>query len=301
MIIVKIFQGLGNQLFQYAYSRALALNRGCMVKLDNTYYNQYSEIILHGYKVKRQYGLDRFNIKMELATQAEIDHVKNYTGNNRISRYINRKLNEQAPYYKKREVKELDTVFDKNLLQVSNNSYVQGYFASEMYFKNHRETLLNELTLRSPLSEQNAATIQRMRDTDSVCVSIRRADFLVHPLHNVCTDQYYQDGLNAMGELVKNMRVFIFSDDNEYVSKNFHIPFSHEFVTHNHPDFYEDLRLMTNCKHHVIPNSTFSWWGAWLSQYPGKKVIAPRIWLNSNTIDYSTVLPQEWIKIENKF
>ncbi|MFM2306412.1 MAG: hypothetical protein RLZZ367_1081 [Bacteroidota bacterium] len=301
MIIVKIFQGLGNQLFQYSYARALELNRGCQVKLDNTYYNLYSEIILHGYTVKRHYGLNRFNIKEDLASLAEIEQVKNNTGSNRVTRFINRKLNESAPYYRKQYVKELDTVYDPNLLNVKSNCYVEGYFASEMYFKKHREILLNELTLKNQASAQNAEVIKRMEDSESVCISIRRTDFLANPLHNVCTDQYYRDGLKTMADLVKNMKVFIFSDDNEYVMRNFDIPFEHEFVTHNYPDFYEDLRLITHCKHHVIPNSTFSWWGAWLSRYKDKKVVAPRIWLNSDTIDYSTVLPEEWVKIENKF
>ena len=124
---------------------------------------------------------------------------------------------------------------------------------------------------------------------------------MANPVHNVCGEQYYNDGLNAMSELLKNMQVFIFSDDNEYVTRNFKLPFEHEFVTHNFPDFYEDLRLMTHCKHHIIPNSTFSWWAAWLAQHEGKKIIAPKIWLNSDTIDYSTLIPEDWIKIENKF
>ncbi len=301
MIIVKIFQGIGNQLFQYAYGRAVGLNKGCEFKIDNSYYINYSEVTQYGYTYKREYGLNQFNIIENIATPEEIERVKTVSGSNRISSFINRKLQESAPYYRKRLVKELDTVFDCNLLRINDNTYVEGYFVSEKYFKNHRSLILNEFSLKKALNEKNAAVIKRMQDTESVCISIRRTNFLANPVHNVCNEQYYKDGLSAMSDLLKNMRVFIFSDDNEYVVNNFKLPFEHEFVTHNFPDFYEDLRLMTHCKHHVIPNSTFSWWGAWLSQHEGKKIIAPKIWLNSNAIDYSTVIPEEWIKIENKF
>ena len=301
MVIVKIFQGIGNQLFQYAYGRALCLNRGYEFKIDNSYYINYSEVTQYGYTYKRDYGLNQFNIVENVATDEEIRKIKTVDGSNRISYFINRKLHERAPYYRKKMVKELDTVFDSNLLRVKDNTYVEGYFVSEKYFKNHRDTILKEFSLKSPVKGKNAEIIKRMQDTESVCISIRRTNFLANPVHNVCGEQYYKDGLNAMSELLKNMRVFIFSDDNDYVVNNFKLPFAHEFVTHNYPDFYEDLRLMTYCKHHVIPNSTFSWWGAWLSQYQGKKIIAPKFWLNSDTIDYSTVIPEEWIKIENKF
>ncbi len=300
MVIVKIFQGIGNQLFQYAYGRALSLRSGYNFKMDISYYINYSEVTDHGFTYKRDYGLNNFNIVENVASEAEVTNNQIVTGANRFSRYLNRKLDERAPYYLKKRVKELDTVFDPNLLKVKDGSYIEGYYTSEKYFKDYRNEILNEFTLKAPLNSKNAEVIARMSNTESVCISIRRTNFLSNPLHNVCNEKYYNDGLKAMNDLLSNMHVFIFSDDNDWVLKNFNIPYSHEFVTHNFPDFYEDLRLMSNCKHHVIPNSTFSWWGAWLSQHPDKKVIAPRVWLNSDTIDYSTVIPGEWIKIENK-
>ena len=300
MVIVKVFQGIGNQLFHYAYGRALALRKGYTFKMDISYYINYAEQTQYGFTYKREYGLNNFNIVENIASEEEVKHNLNVDGSNRISYYINSKLNQRAPYYHKKLVKEIDTVFDPNLLKVKDGSYIEGYYTSEKYFKDYRNNILNEFTLKAPVSEKNAQVIASMQNTESVCISIRRTNFLTNPLHNVCNEKYYTEGLKAMNDLVSNMRVFIFSDDNEWVTKNFHIPYQHEFVTHNYPDFYEDLRLMTHCKHHIIPNSTFSWWGAWLSQYPDKKVIAPRIWLNSDTIDYSTVIPEDWIKIDNK-
>ena len=300
MVIVKIFQGIGNQLFQYAYARALSLRNGYDFKIDISYYIHYSEVTQFGFTYKRDYGLHNFNIIENIATEDEVSKAQAIAGSNRVSHYINRKLDERAPYYRKKHVKEKDTVFEPGLLNVKDGSYVEGYYTSEKYFKDYRANILNEFTLKAPVNEKNAEVIAMMQDTESVCISIRRTNFLTNPLHNVCNEKYYVDGLKAMNDLVSNMRVFIFSDDNEWVLKNFHLPYQHEFVTHNYPDFYEDLRLMAHCKHHIIPNSTFSWWGAWLSQYPGKKVIAPRAWLNSDTIDYSTVIPDDWIKIDNK-
>ena len=300
MIIVKIFQGIGNQLFQYAYGRALSLDLGYRFKMDNSYFINYSEVTQFGYTYKRDYGLSKFNINENLATIEEVENIKKISGSNRVSLFINRKLDQLAPYYKRKTVEELDTVFDPNLLKIKDNTYIEGYFTSELYFSKHRNILLNEFTLKSAPNQISAEIIKRMQETESVCISIRRTNFLANPLHNVCGTQYYLDGLRLMNEKIKKMRVFIFSDDNEWAFQNFHIPYEHEFVAHNYPDFYEDLRLMTHCKHHVIPNSTFSWWAAWLAQYPDKNVIAPRFWLNSATIDYSTVVPESWIKIENK-
>lgn len=301
MIIVKIFQGIGNQLCQYAYGRARGLDLGVEFKIDNSYYINYSEVTQFGFTYKRDYGLDHFNILDNVATEEEIKKVKTVDGSNRIAYYINKKLHERAPYYRKRWVKEKETVFDPNLLRIKDNTYVEGYFVSELYFKKHRNVILKEFTLKNPINEKNAEVIKRMQNTDSVCISIRRTNFLANPIMNVCREQYYTDGLSAMADLLgKNMRVFIFSDDNEWVLNNYKIPYEHEFVTHNFPDFYEDLRLMTYCRNHVIPNSTFSWWGAWLTQNEDKKIIAPKIWLNSNE-DYSTVIPESWIKLENKF
>ena len=301
MIIVKIFQGIGNQLCQYAYGRARGLDLGVEFKIDNSYYINYSEVTQYGFTYKRDYGLDHFNILNNVASEEEIRKVKTVDGSNRITYYINKKLHERAPYYRKRWVKEKETVFDPNLLRIKDNTYVEGYFVSELYFRKHRNVILKEFTLKNPVNEKNAEVIKRMQNTDSVCISIRRTNFLANPIMNVCREQYYTDGLKAMADMLgKNMRVFIFSDDNEWVLNNYKIPYEHEFVTHNFPDFYEDLRLMTYCRNHVIPNSTFSWWGAWLTQNEDKKIIAPKIWLNSDE-DYSTVIPESWIKLENKF
>ena len=301
MIIVKIFQGIGNQLCQYAYGRARGLDLGVEFKIDNSYYINYSEVTQFGFTYKRDYGLDHFNILNNVASEEEIRKVKTVDGSNRIAYYINKKLHERAPYYRKRWVKEKETVFDPNLLRIKDNTYIEGYFVSELYFRKHRNVILKEFTLKNPVNEKNAEVIKRMQNTDSVCISIRRTNFLANPIMNVCREQYYTDGLKAMADMLgKNMRVFIFSDDNEWVLNNYKIPYEHEFVTHNFPDFYEDLRLMTYCRNHVIPNSTFSWWAAWLTQNEDKKIIAPKIWLNSDE-DYSTVIPESWIKLENKF
>src|SRR5581483_8329275 len=111
----------------------------------------------------------------------------------------------------------------------------------------------------------------------------------------------FYDACDLMREKVKNAVFYIFSDDNDWAKQNFSIQDEHYFVTHNYPDFYEDFRIVQNCRHHIIPNSTFSWWGAWLCDNKDKIVIAPEIWLNSKELDYSYFLPKEWLKVRNKF
>ena len=168
-------------MFQYAYGRALGLETGYEFKMDNSYYIHYSEVTADGYTYKRDYGLNQFNIVENLATEDEVNKIINIGGGNRFSLFFNRKRNERAPYYQKRTVKELDTVFDPNLLRVRDNSYIEGYFTSERYFAKHRDIILREFTLKSSPDAENATIIKRMQETESVCISIEEQIFwLLH-------------------------------------------------------------------------------------------------------------------------
>lgn len=300
MLIVQVFQGLGNQLFHYAYARAQSLRMKVPFKLDITYYDLHEHQERYGVKFTRSYGLDRFNVLENIATEHEINSLKNEPTTlwGRLMRRIRRKC---LPYYRQSVVKEDWTIFDWNLLKVGGDTWIHGYYTSEVFFKDYRDIILKEFSLKNEPSDENKVMINRMQASNSICLSIRRGDFIKNPLHACCGEAYYLEAANRIVELINqpNPHFFIFSDDVAWVKNYFKLPFDWEFVEHNKGDFYEDLRLMTHCKHHVIPNSTFSWWGAWLAQYPQKIVVAPKYWLNTSEIDYSMVLPQEWITIEH--
>jgi hypothetical protein len=291
MLIIKIFQGLGNQLFQYALGRSLEERFGVKVKYDLSWFKENSQ--------HRQFGLDRFNTKIEIANDEEVYNVKNGIYPNRIRNYIFQKELKFNPYYKQPYFKEDLSKFEPNILKINSRTYIEGYFSSEVFFKEIRQLLLEEFELKNSINRVNQSLIEKIKNQHSVCLSVRRGDFLKYSMHNVCDLSYFENAIALMNEKIKDPVFYIFSDDNDWVKENLKLDQEHYFVTHNYPDFYEDLRIMKSCKHHIIPNSTFSWWAAWLAKNNQKIVIAPETWLDSNEIDYSYYLPSEWIKIAN--
>jgi hypothetical protein len=299
VIIVKIFQGLGNQMFQYAYGYARSKDLGTELKIDTSYYQSYSEVTQFGYTYKRDFGLNRFNIEAKEATITELNGVLYPRAKSLRGKISNKYRQLSTNYNKKFYVKEPDYSFDKRLLQIVDNTYVEGYFTDERYFAKYRDGLIKQFALLNPPNEKNNAILNQMEMENSVCISIRRTNFLNNPLMGTCGEAYYYKAMDEMASKIPNPVFYVFSDDNNWVSSFFKSGYNCVFMQHNYPDFYEDFRLMQKCKHHIIPNSTFPWWAAWLSNYENKLVIAPKYWLNSNTIDYSRFVPGDWIRIEH--
>jgi len=292
MLIVKLFQGFGNQMFQYAYGRSIASRYNKTVKFDLGWFKENS--------AHRAFMLNSLNVTYECATVEEIYDTKTCNGRNIIEYKWNLLRNAIAPYYRKSVIIEnSNTCFDTHLLKTNSNSYIEGYFASENYFIPIADLLKKEFKFKTQPSELNKCKMQEMQQRNAVCISLRRGDFLQHSIHNVCGLDYFDRSIEYLNQRITDSYFYIFSDDNAWATENFKTDFPHEFVTHNYPNFIEDFRLMQVCKHHIIPNSTFSWWAAWLAEQDGSIIIAPNKWLNSETIDYSKVVPLRWIKMEN--
>jgi len=113
--------------------------------------------------------------------------------------------------------------------------------------------------------------------------------------------EYYERCIQLVGEKIERPQFFVFSDDIEWVAENLHIRYPTTFVTHNESKNYEDLRLMSMCKHNIVANSSFSWWGAWLNSNPGKLVLAPKRWFTDPRVNTSDLVPDSWIKVDNDF
>ena len=295
MIITRIYQGLGNQLFQYAFGRALALKNKTNLKIDSSFYEN-SEVTQHGYTYKRDFEISRYNVQLTEATKDEIAVYKDKKKPTLLQRIWWRLKPELRP----RVVRENLSTLDATMTGLNGNFYLDGYFTSEEFFKDYASIIRKEFTLKNEMSHANVQWTEKMKQCNSVCISLRLTDFLHNPLHNVCSLEYYHNGLKEVERLSgKEITVFIWSDDNDWTKENFKPQYKCHYMTHNYPDFHEDLRLMTHCKHHVIPNSTFSWWGAWLAEHENQIVIAPKRWLNSEEIEYGHVIPERWHKIEN--
>ncbi|HET8654370.1 MAG TPA: alpha-1,2-fucosyltransferase [Longimicrobiaceae bacterium] len=292
MIIVRLLGGLGNQMFQYATGRALALRRGTVLKLDLSAFAAYP---------LRSYRLDHFRIDATLADTAEVARV---TGRNLrgLRARIHGAVERRRPYYRRGMVRERRFGYDPKLSGVRGDAYLVGFWQSERYFDDIRDRLVAELTVSTPPEGDNRRLLDAIEATDSISLHVRRGDYVEDPanlrLHGTCPPAYYERALAALLPRADRPHVFVFSDDIGWAKEHLRIPCPATFVAHNGEERdYEDLRLMSRCRHHVIANSTFSWWGAWLSTHPDRTVVAPREWFRDGSLDARDVVPDSWLRV----
>jgi hypothetical protein len=285
MIITRLIGGLGNQLFQYAAARRISYVNNVTLKLDITGFGNYK---------LRSYRLNNFNIVENIATIHEITKIKKGRILGRIDNFL--------PYYIRSNIKPKNMNFDERILERKNNIYLDGYWQSEKYFEDIRDVISKEFTIKSDMDESNRLMAEQIEETNSVSIHVRRGDYATdaktNQFHGLCGLDYYSESIKRMNETIDNPHFFIFSDDPNWVKDNIKIQYPTIYVTHNGPDRdYEDLRLISLCKHHIIANSSFSWWGAWLCKSTNKKVIAPMKWFNSDENNEHDILPDNWTRI----
>lgn len=288
MIIVKIHGGLGNQLFQYAAGRALALHHCAELVLDLSWFNNRPLG-----NTARKYELYRYPIKARETTPAEQSMCRLYQG--RLIRripLIGRKFRYGGEKYFQ---------FDSNFFYYPNNTYLDGYWQSHRYFEGVSDCISAEFQAIEPPGDRNLRLIEEIQSTNSVALHIRRGDYLANPAalnyHGVCPLDYYKRAVELVASKAPKLHFYIFSDDLDWAESNLALQFPVTFVGHNKGDeAFQDLRLISLCRHQIIANSSFSWWGAWLNSNPGKIVIGPKKWFLVNK-DTSTLFPPDWLKI----
>ncbi|MBU4289010.1 MAG: alpha-1,2-fucosyltransferase [Proteobacteria bacterium] len=288
MIIVRLIGGLGNQLFQYALARRLSLLHDVPLKLDISQFETYK---------LRRYSLNVFNIIEDYATEGDIVRIKEkgFASFRRLTEKL-------LPYYKRSYIHERSFHFDPNILKSSKDVYLEGYWQSERYFKYIEDIICREFTVKIKPDAINERTTEHINTVNAVSLHIRRVDYIsnaaIYQFHGTCTLAYYQQAVEIISQKVSSPHFFVFSDDILWAKENLMLTYPTIFISHNNAtkDF-EDLRLMIQCKHHIIANSSFSWWGAWLNNNPDKIVIAPKKWFNDESIDTKDLLPEEWIRI----
>ncbi|WMW24308.1 alpha-1,2-fucosyltransferase [Methanolobus sediminis] len=290
MIIVKLMGGLGNQMFQYAAGRRLALEHNTILKLDLSFLLDRTPRENFTY---RPYELDVFNIQGEIASPSEIN--KFAPANNNIFNYIKQKLKIS------KIITEPHFHFDKGILSSPDNSYLDGYWQSEKYFKEIRDIIHTDFTFKVKPTNINQKLANEIGFCESVSIHIRRGDYVSNPetkkLHGYCSLEYYEKAIKKICCYVENPHFFIFSDDPDWAEDNLIYDCPIKFVTHNDSEKgYEDLRLMSLCKHNIIANSSFSWWGAWLNKNPEKIVLSPEKWFNDSSINTDDLVPDNWIR-----
>ena len=292
MVIVPLRGGLGNQLFQYATGRAIAYRNNVPLKLNIQKYED---------NPFRKYELDSFNIVASIASPDDIARLTR-SGQRGLGARGFALIQRCLPYYRRSVVTERYHHFDPNILKVSGKVYLVGYWQSEKYFADIKSLLRKELAVRYPPDRLNQETSQLIGKTESVSVHVRRGDYVSNPAfhqhHGVCSLGYYRVAVQELTHTVKEPHFFVFSDDMEWVRENLRLSYPISYVAHNGIEkAYEDLRLMSQCKHHIIANSTFSWWGAWLCTHPAKIVVAPKKWFNKADRDDRDLIPALWIRV----
>jgi len=290
MVIVRLMGGLGNQMFQYAAGRAVAYRNRTQLKLDLSYFDQ---------NPRRSYKLHHFNIAESIATPDEVTHFTRRDLWSRISHLIERYL---LPSYKRSVFAERFFHFDPNVLRLRGNVYLIGYWQSEKYFKDIEQIIRQDFTFKHAPDTENQRLAHIIANTNSVSLHIRRGDYISNPVtyqyHGVCSLDYYRAAIETLTQAIGQPHFFVFSDNMAWAQQNLKLDYPVTFVTHNGAERdYEDLRLMSQCKHHIIANSTFSWWGAWLCAYPSKIVIAPKKWFSGANHDTKDLIPESWWRI----
>ena len=298
MIIVRLRGGLGNQLFQYAAGKALAEHHRTELALDLYTYSK------HPY---RKFELSKFNIDAREATRSE---VHQFTGNNPVVRYLNKLEN----YFRCPNVfAQPHYHFFEDFLSLPPDLYLSGYWQSEKYFSSVTSIIAKQLTPKEPLDAINSSLQNKIQSQNSVSLHVRRGDYASATTYSsffgLLPKEYYEKAIAKMSHEVDNPIFYFFSDDPEWFRKTF-AGLNGEFIDHNRSeDGYKDLLLMSSCRHNIIANSTFSWWGAWLNSHENKKVIAPHQWFRTNYLTkkepvyasrfYNTkdLIPDSWIKL----
>ncbi len=295
MITIKLVGGLGNQLFQYAFGRALATKQNTELVLDHTTYTTWQ---FQTNDAVRNFKLDHFNIKARLITETE--SLAQHTFKKRLLRKIKRKIFPHQAY-----------IFNPQYFSVQNDSYLEGFWQSEKYFSPIADEIRKELTLKTPLTTQATSLRNTIKtSTPAISLHVRRGDYANNPSiskrFGMCDIEYYKKALALLTEKLGTYSVFIFSDDIEWAKE--HLPQILPLGVQDHymsrPDpadygkfDYEEIILMSSCDHHIIANSSFSWWGAWLNPNNKKIVIAPKQWIADKRVKTRDVIPSNWIQI----
>lgn len=296
MIGVRLMGGLGNQMFQYALARSLAEKRHTRPILDLVFFEGIAET-----DTPREYELNAFVVNPIFLPSEKRpgEPIPVYAGPKGIARKIKHRAQGKAwsiyrePHYH----------FDKNVLAKKNGTYLIGFWQCEKYFSTIRPLLLKDFALREPLGKKAVSYAKKIELAEaSISLHVRRGDYITNPHankhHGTKDNSYYKQAFAEIKKRdnTKKYTVFVFSDDIVWCKKNIKLPADIVFVSGTKSGA-EDMYLMSLCKHNIIANSSFSWWGAWLNQNPKKLVVGPKKWFNKPGVNTSDVLPQSWIRI----
>lgn len=296
MIYLDLKGRLGNQLFEYAFVR--------MIQEQTK-----QKILISTYGIEED-NCDTYPISEELSNFKLNDNIEFYSKKvpwymnekNLISKML-RKIDDKKYYnfFKRRNVLVWyrASYIETNIENKDCDIFVSGYWQSSKYFDSIRNILLEELQPRYPLIEKNKMLYNKIKTTESVCITIRRGDYVTNPkfklVHYVCDERYFTKAINKIKKIIPGCTFFIFSDDIEWCKNN--LSFDNECYYESGDDpVWEKLRLMSACKHFILSNSSFSWWAQYLCKNDNKVIVAPSKWYNDST--RADIYEKSWELIE---
>jgi len=295
MICVLLNGGLGNQMFQYAFGRALSNKLHTELFFDtSSLLNNNSEITI------RSLELGIFDLRIQIACDKEIKQLKPLLY--RIFNFIYYKLGFKGIQTSKYFIEKKNS-YNESINKISRDCYLNGYWQSYRYFQNVDSIIRQEFKFPLISENGNNETITKIQKCNSISLHIRRTDYVNnknHDIHGTCSIEYYKRAAEYIAKRVSDPVFFIFSDDIDWARTNLNLNYPCEFISGNIGDkSYIDMQLMSLCKHNIIANSSFSWWGAWLNSNPNKIVIAPKRWFKDENLNKQTfdLIPKVWIRL----
>ena len=295
MICVQLNGGLGNQMFQYAFGKALATKHKTELLLDTSrLINDKTGI------TNRSFELDIFKIDKQQPRKTDTEKLKPLFY--RIVNVLAFKAGFRGIQTSKYFI-EKGFSFNSSIEKIGKDCFLSGYWQSYRYFQSIESIIREEFLFEPTLDNTNKDRVIQMANKNSVSLHIRRNDFVnnkYHDIHGTCSIEYYQKAAEYIAGKVNEPFFFIFSDDMDWVRVNLNLNFPCVFVSGNiGKQSYIDMQLMSQCKHNIIANSSFSWWGAWLNANPNKIIIAPSQWfadekMNAQTTD---LIPKTWVRL----
>jgi hypothetical protein len=292
MIISNLVGGLGNQMFQYACARSISLEYNFPLKFSIDTFGAYNSH--NGYELA-----DVFDLNLEIANSEDFSKIIGFWRSNpAIRRALSKK--QFSWLASRRFLSEPHFNFWPDLRERAQyGCYLHGYWQSERYFVDSNRYIRNDFTFRRNLNGANLCISNAISQCIAISIHVRRGDYVsdskTFATHGTCSPLYYHNAIDTLLQRCPGAKLFAFSDDPHWVSQVLRPRYPDMIlVDHNKgSESHNDMRLMSMCRHHVIANSSFSWWGAWLNPNPDKIVIAPARWFADGR-DSDDVIPESW-------
>lgn len=279
-------------MFQYAAGRCLAEKRNTSVKTD---------FIRNRGDIARDYSLSCYSLTENIANKKDIGFFRYFVSRTKAGKLFGR-LYKLLPISGRKYIKEPYFHFYLDFFQAPDDAYLDGYWQSEKYSKDIESVIRREFSLKSECAEKlDKELLGIINSSNSISLHVRRSDYVADNetsrVHGACSAEYYKKAFEYIAKSVSSPHIFIFSDDIEWAKDNLKFDCPVTYVSNGKYADYEEMYYMSRCKHNIIANSSFSWWGSWLNQNPERIVVAPKNWFNDKRFNTKDLIPDSWIKI----